>query len=121
MCGVWAGPPFTLVTSWGRSVHDDNRDRVPRRVTRRAALQLGAGAGVAAVAAPYVVRHSDGARAVDLSDAQPVFAPVLTWPVPPIVTRAQWGANEGLRKPGQIYDTSISKFVVHHTDFRQRD
>jgi hypothetical protein len=96
-------------------VHDDNRDRVPRRVTRRAALQLGAGAGVAAVAAPYVVRHSGGVRAVDLSGAQPAFAPVLTWPVPPIVTRSQWGANEGLRKPGQIYDTSISKFVVHHT------
>ena len=39
----------------------------------------------------------------------------LDWPAPRIVTRAQWGANEGLRKPGQIYDSSISKFVVHHT------
>ncbi|HEV7525631.1 MAG TPA: peptidoglycan recognition family protein [Acidimicrobiia bacterium] len=84
-------------------------------MTRRAALQLGAGAGVAAVAAPYVAHVGGGARAVDLSNAQPVFSAIQGWPVPPIVTRAQWGANEGLRKPGQIYDTSVTKIVVHHT------
>jgi hypothetical protein len=107
---------MTLVESWGRSVqHDHSHDRVSRRVTRRAALQLGAGAGVAAVAAPYVARLSDGARAIELGDALPIFAPVPGWPVPQIVTRARWGANEGLRKPGQFYDAKISKIVVHHT------
>ncbi len=95
--------------------HDDSHDRASRRVTRRAALQLGAGAGVAAVAAPYVARHSGGARAVDLRAARPAFTAVPNWPVPAIVTRAAWGANEGLRKSGQSYDTRISKFVVHHT------
>jgi len=98
-------------------VHDDSHDRVSRRLTRRAALQLGAGAGVAAVAAPYVA-HVGGERAIqafDLDGARPLFAPVPGWPAPSIVTRAQWGANEGLRKAGQIYDSSIAKIIVHHT------
>ncbi len=59
-------------------MHDDNRDRVPRRVTRRAALQLGAGAGVAAVAAPYLVRHSGRRAAPSISATpDPLFAPML--------------------------------------------
>ncbi len=94
--------------------HDDSHDDVARRLTRRAALQLGAGVGAAAVAAPYLA-HRGGVRVVDLGDVQSMFAPIPNWPVPPIVTRAQWGANEGLRKPGQVYDTTITKIVVHHT------
>ena len=39
----------------------------------------------------------------------------LNWPPPPIVTRAQWGCNEALRKPGQSYNTVVEKIVVHHT------
>ena len=105
---------MTLVES-GPVQHDDSRDSVSRRLTRRAALQLGAGAGAAAVAAPYVARHSGGTRAFDLGDAQSAFSAVPNWPVPSIVTRAGWGANEGLRKSGQSYDTRISKIVVHHT------
>ena len=106
---------MTLVESWGRSVHDDSHDRDSRHVTRRAALQLGAGAGVVALVAPYVTRHVGGSRTVDLADARPIFSAVPNWPVPPIVTRAQWGADEGLRKPGLSYDTHVSKIIVHHT------
>jgi hypothetical protein len=107
---------MTLVESWGRSVqHYDSRGIISRSLTRRAALQLGAGAGAAAVAAPYIARLTRGARAVDLSDARPLFAAMPSWPVPPIVTRAQWGANEALRKPGQLYDSRVTKIIVHHT------
>ena len=102
--------------------HDDGHDEVARRLTRRAALQLGAGVGAAAVVAPYVAHRAvdrsgdrSGDRVVDLGDARPLFAPVHNWPVPPIVTRAQWGADEGLRRAGQIYDTSVTKMIVHHT------
>ncbi len=96
-------------------MHDDGHDRDAQYLTRRAALQLGAGAGVAAVVAPYVARRIGGARAVDLADARPIFAAIPSWPVPPIVTRAQWGANEGLRKAGLSYDANVTKIIVHHT------
>ena len=96
--------------------HDEHGpDDAARRLTRRAALQLGAGAGAAAVVAPYLARLPGSARAFDISDARPAFAAVKDWPVPPIVTRAQCQANEALRKPGQIYDSTVVKFVVHHT------
>ena len=95
--------------------HDDSHGIVSRRLTRRAALQLGAGAGVAAVAAPYVAHLSGGSREVDITGAELTFAPIMNWPVPPIVTRAHWGANEALRKAGLSYDTSVTKIVVHHT------
>jgi N-acetylmuramoyl-L-alanine amidase len=95
--------------------HDDSHDDVSRRMTRRAALQLGAGAGAAAVAAPYLARATGAPRAYDLDDAQSAFSAVPSWPAPPIVTRAQWGANEALRKSGQTYDTSVLKIIVHHT------
>ncbi len=107
---------MSLVESWGRYVRNDDSNSSPSgRLTRRAALQLGAGASAMAVAAPYVTHLGHGSRAVDIHDAQLLFAPVHDWPVPPIVTRAQWGANESLRKPGQIYDSVVSKIVVHHT------
>ena len=41
--------------------------------------------------------------------------PRPSWPPPPIVTRAQWGCNEALRKPGQSYNSIVEKIVVHHT------
>jgi hypothetical protein len=89
------------------------QDDSQRRITRRAAIQLGVGAGVLAASAPYVSLRDDAA--VDLTDAELTLAPNPSWPVPPIVTRAQWGANEGLREPGQVYDSSIAKLIVHHT------
>ncbi len=94
--------------------HDESY-RSRRLVTRRAAIQLGAGAGAAALAAPYLGRMGGGRDAFDLGDAQRVLSQNPTWPVPPMITRAGWGANEGLRKPGQIYDPSIEKIIVHHT------
>jgi hypothetical protein len=96
-------------------VSQDESYRSRRLVTRRAAIQLGAGAGAAALAAPYLGRVGGGRDVFDLGDAERVLAQNPTWPVPPMITRAGWGANEGLRKPGQIYDPSIEKIVVHHT------
>ncbi len=93
----------------------DESHQPNRLITRRAALQLGAGAGAAAVAAPYLGHLGDGSGVFDLGDAQPALALNINWPVPRIVTRAQWGANEGLRRSGQVYDSSIAKIIVHHT------
>jgi hypothetical protein len=90
------------------------------RISRRAALRLGAGAGLTAASVPYLTRagfdlRAGDRRAVDLSDARLALTPRPTWPAPPIVTRSQWGANEALRKPGQVYDAPIRKIIVHHT------
>jgi hypothetical protein len=90
------------------------QDDSQRRITRRAAIQLGVGAGVLAASAPYVSSRSDDAG-VDITDAELALAPNPSWPAPSIITRAQWGANESLRKAGQIYDSSIAKIIVHHT------
>jgi len=106
---------MTLVQLGEEVQQDDRHDDVSRRLTRRAALQLGAGAGAAAVAAPYLARMHGAQRAFDIEDAQLSFVPIPNWPVPPIVTRGQWGANEALRKPGQTYDASVLKLIVHHT------
>src|SRR5206468_1361457 len=95
--------------NWGEgSVPQDSQ----RRITRRAALQLGAVAGAAATAAPYLGRiggvfGGDGPASA--------LAPNLNFPAPAIVTRAQWGANEGIRESGQIFDAGVSHIVVHHT------
>ncbi|MCU1459446.1 MAG: hypothetical protein JWL73_3538, partial [Actinomycetia bacterium] len=43
------------------------------------------------------------------------IAPRPNWPVPAIVTRAQWGADESKRKASPTYDTPVTKLVVHHT------
>jgi hypothetical protein len=94
---------------------EHSNDDGSRRLTRRAAIQLGAGVGAAAVAAPYLARTAGAHRAFDIDDSEATIAAIPNWPVPPIVTRAQWGANEALRKPGQEYDTSVLKLIVHHT------
>jgi hypothetical protein len=41
----------------------------------------------------------------------------IAWPVPPIVTRAEWGADESRRAPNSQYsfDATVTKLVVHHT------
>jgi hypothetical protein len=84
-------------------------------ISRRAALRLGAGAGLAAAAAPYLVGGGFDLAAVDLQNAELALTPRPSWPAPPIISRAQWGANEALRKPGQLYDAPIRKIIVHHT------
>jgi hypothetical protein len=93
-------------------VLQDERRRISRPISRRAALQLGVGAGAAAVAAPYL-GNLTGERAA--FGAKAALVPNPNWPVPPIITRAQWGANEALRQPGQIYNSQVLKIVVHHT------
>jgi hypothetical protein len=93
-------------------------DRDPgreHRLSRRAALKLGAGAGAVAASTPYLAKLGGGTTVFDLANAKPVFAKIPSWPVPSIVTRAQWGANEALRKGGQEYDTVVQKIIVHHT------
>jgi hypothetical protein len=85
-----------------------------RAVSRRAALQLAGAAGAAVASAPLLARV-DAPDLFDLDGAEPALAARLNWPVPPIVTRAQWGANESLRKPGRIYNSTVSKIIVHHT------
>jgi hypothetical protein len=99
----------------GRSVPQDDSDRARRLITRRAAIQLGAGATAGAGAAAVVASSLGHPAVFQLDDAQPAFAPITSWPVPRMITRAQWGANEGLRRSGQEFDTSIAKIVVHHT------
>jgi len=48
-------------------------------------------------------------------DAEGPLAPVLVVPPPPILTRAQWGADETKRKHDTKYDNRVHKIVVHHT------
>jgi uncharacterized protein with LGFP repeats len=55
----------------------------------------------------------------------PPQAPVDTLPLPsavtvpgqppPVITRAQWGADEAMRCPNTVYDNGIRAAVVHHT------
>jgi hypothetical protein len=90
-------------------------------LTRRDALRLGLGASAAAVVAPHLsiadagtaLAAPGGGTATATETTSPYRA--QAWPVPPIVTRAQWGANEALRKPGTTYDSTVQKLIVHHT------
>jgi hypothetical protein len=86
-----------------------------RLVSRRAALQLGAGAGAVAALAPYLARLEHATGSTDLGVVELTAAERLNWPAPSIVTRAQWGADERIRKPGVSYNPIVSKIIVHHT------
>jgi ribosomal protein L24E len=83
-------------------------------VTRRDALRLGLGAGAAAAIAPHVDLVGVSPT-YDTSAAELAVARQLHWPPPPIVTRAEWGADESIRRPGADYDSTIEKLIVHHT------
>jgi hypothetical protein len=84
-------------------------------LSRRAALQLAAGAGALVASAPYLARVGGKSTLFDTRDAKLIAAPDLNWPVPAIVTRAQWGANESLRTVDPIFNSMIHKIIVHHT------
>ena len=58
------------------------------RVSRRAALQLGAGAGALVATAPQLARLARQAGVVDLRDAETIAVQRPNWPAPRIVTRA---------------------------------
>jgi hypothetical protein len=97
----------------------------PGRWSRRRVLQLGAagaaaGVGAAALRMTPALAGTPGAieREAAPSDAAvppAVLAPDPSVAVPSIITRAQWGANEAHRKPGQLYNSRVEKLVVHHT------
>jgi len=82
-------------------------------LTRRTALRMAAGGGALLATAPLL--PSGAHRPVALDGARSLAAPRPDWPLPAIVTRAEWGANEALRKGGQEYDGTVEKIVVHHT------
>lgn len=82
-------------------------------LTRRSALRIAAGTGAVLAAAPYMTRGTH--RAADISAVRTLAAPRPDWPAPAIVTRAEWGANEAIREPGQEYDSTVEKIIVHHT------
>jgi hypothetical protein len=94
------------------SVPDDDSSQ---GVTRRAALQLAAGAGAAVAASPLLSRVGSAGDLFDLRGADLASLQRIDWPAPPIVTRAQWGANESLRKSGRVYNSQVTKIIVHHT------
>jgi hypothetical protein len=100
------------------TVQQPPADRTPSdasRISRRAALQLGAGAGAAAVLSAHLARLDRVASGVDLGAVELTATQRPNWPAPRIVTRAQWGADESLRKRGVSYNPKVSKLVVHHT------
>ena len=76
---------------------------------------MAAGAGAAAVVAPYLARLERGVGAFDLREAELTATRQPDWPVPRIVTRAQWGANESLRHYDPIFNSIVQKIIVHHT------
>jgi hypothetical protein len=99
--------------------HADRDDRVRSLpagspVSRRRALQLTAGAGALVASAPYLARAGDLSGPYGLQGTELVSAD-LNWPVPPIVTRAKWGANESLRRGDPEFNSVIRKLIVHHT------
>jgi hypothetical protein len=78
---------------------------------------MAAGAGAAAAVVPHLSLFEDDAtpRLTDIRNARPTLVQQSEWPAPAIITRAQWGANEAIREPGQEYDSVVEKIVVHHT------
>jgi hypothetical protein len=96
--------------------HDHATGGIARpAVSRRVALQIAAGAGALVVSAPYLGRVGTLPKFLRARDIELISAPDLGWPVPPIVTRAQWGADESLRKYAPVYNSMIGKLIVHHT------
>ena len=76
-------------------------------LSRRTVLRGGA---VAAGAVAALHMSSALARPVFGSTAQSSL-----WPIPNIITRSQWGADESLRVAPAIYDETVEKVIIHHT------
>jgi hypothetical protein len=83
----------------------------PAGPSRRALLTGVLGGAAGAIAAARL--RFPGARLLDSLPAAAVKDPA--WPIPSFVTRAQWGADETMRKSGQEFSPSVQKIVVHHT------
>jgi N-acetylmuramoyl-L-alanine amidase len=78
--------------------------------SRRDALLSAAAtaAATAAAASSRLIPSFD--RAAHAATAKP-----SRWPIPTIVPRAQWGADEHLRIGPATYDTTVEKLIIHHT------
>ncbi|MFN8035227.1 MAG: peptidoglycan recognition family protein [Acidimicrobiia bacterium] len=90
----------------------------PAKPSRRAVLQAGALAG-GVLAVPRSVLARPARRRPARPSARAVAAR-LDWPIPDVVTRAQWGADESLRITKELtsppdYDAVVTKLIVHHT------
>ena len=82
---------------------------------RRRFLRDGAATAALVAASPTLVRNLAMAEEAPVRSLGPTrLAAVADVPAPPIVTRAQWGADESLRgrRPGF---SAVSRLVVHHT------
>jgi hypothetical protein len=87
--------------------HDDTF----RHLARRDFIRVGAGAAALAAGGSGLVAGTFAAA----TQSAPARKADPTWPAPPIVTRAQWGADEALRADVPDYDALVQKIVVHHT------
>jgi hypothetical protein len=88
------------------------------RVSRRSLLRGGALAGAGFAIAQQVLLHPAGARARAagvLSATARRRAAAHEVPGPTILRRAQWGANEAIRRGPTAYDATVEKIVIHHT------
>ena len=87
----------------------------PPRFTRRDLLVRGLVVAGSSLVAPRLLLHGRGTRRLDtqLIDAEAI-------PPPPVVTRAQWGADESLGNHDRSF-ASIRKVIVHHTAIDEPD
>jgi hypothetical protein len=83
--------------------------------SRRGALRLAAGASAALAVTPSLLANGAGALPAGLTQQRSFLTPRPDWPAPAMVTRAGWGANEAIRKSGQVFDSRVEKIVIHHT------
>jgi hypothetical protein len=92
---------------------------ISRRRILQSGLALGALAAVptTGIAPLFPDPGSETRGAEPNGTPRPRVAVRPNWPVPPIVTRAEWGADESLRAPdGDFdFDSVVTKLVVHHT------
>ncbi|MCU1376509.1 MAG: hypothetical protein JWO68_3795 [Actinomycetia bacterium] len=91
-------------------------DHQPETISRRRVLRAGALTAGAAAIGPHLLRW--GGATLDVSQVSRI-AQVAT-PAPPIITRAEWGADETLRTSSRAF-APITKAIVHHTAIEEVD
>ncbi len=95
----------------------------PGRLARRTLLRGGLATAGAMAVAPHLLRSGRAASTaggprpageLDLAAVRPVSSTFATPPPPPIIRRAEWGADESWRN-GDPKFAPIQKFILHHT------